>query len=93
MNSGTELLELRMTPHGIVSALPYHGHDRWAQGVASRFLENEAAGLLALAAAGVPHHVSTSIGFWHDIATDFLRSLCHVPEAERFTHTHGAARF
>jgi superfamily II DNA or RNA helicase len=86
VNSGTELLELRMTPHGIVSALPYHGHDRWAQGVASRFLENEAAGLLALAAAGVPHQVSTSIGFWHDIATDFLRSLCHVPETERFTH-------
>ena len=86
MGSETELLELRMTPHGLVSSLPYAGHDRWAHGVASRFAESEAAGLLALAAASVPHHVSASTGFWRDVAAHVLHALCHVPETEPFTH-------
>jgi non-specific serine/threonine protein kinase len=75
-----------MTPHGVVSSLPYDGNDRWVHGVTTRFAEHEAAGLLALAAASVPHHASASVLFWHDIAEDVLRSLCHVPEMEPFTH-------
>ena len=78
MSDETDWLELRMTPHGVVAASPYKGNQRWAGGVASRFAEHEAAGLVALAAASVPHHVSVSVVFWRDIAAEFLRALCHV---------------
>ena len=61
------------------------GQDRWAQGVASRFAEDEAAGLVALAAARVPPGVHASVSFWRDIAADFIRALCHVPEGENRT--------
>ena len=81
-----ESFELWMTPHGRVASQPYDGNERWARGVASRFTEHEAAGLMALAAASVPHHVEASVLFWRDIAADFLRSLCHVPETESFSH-------
>ena len=86
MSSETESFELRITPHGVVASRLYDGHLRWARGVASRFSEHEAAGLVALAAASVPHHINASVLFWRDIAADFLRSLCHVPETETFTH-------
>lgn len=85
MSSESGSLELRITPHGVVSPLPYDGHDRWAHGVVTRFSESEAAGLLALAATSSPHQVNASLGFWRDIAADVLRSLCHVPETEVFT--------
>ncbi len=78
MSSETDWLELQMMPHGVVAARPYNGNQRWAGGVASRFAEHEAAGLIALAAASVPHQVNVSVVFWRDIAADFLRSLCHV---------------
>jgi non-specific serine/threonine protein kinase len=86
MSSETDWLELRMMPHGVVAARPYNGDQRWAGGVVSRFAEHEAAGLVALAAASVPHLVSTSVVFWRDIAADFLRSLCHVSENGALTH-------
>ena len=50
------------------------------------FSEHEAAGLVALAAARVPPHVASSVLFWRDLAADFLRALCHLPETEDFTH-------
>jgi non-specific serine/threonine protein kinase len=86
MSSETELFELRVTPRGVVSSRPYDGNDRWARGVAARFSEHEAAGLVALAAGRVPHHVDASVLFWRDLAADFLRALCHLPETEPFTH-------
>ena len=86
MSVETGSLELRMLPHGVLAARPYDGNERWAGGVASRFSENEAAGLVALAAASVPHHVNASVMYWRDIAADFLRTLCHVPETEPFAH-------
>ncbi len=78
--------ELQLTPHGLVMPLPYEDDERWASGVVSRFSEHEAAGLVALAAGNVPHHVKASVSFWHDIAAEFLQALCHVPETEKFTH-------
>ena len=86
MSGETGSLELRMMPHGVVAARTYDGTERWAGGVASRFSENEAAGLVALAAASVPHQVNASVLYWRDIAADFLRSLCHMPETEPFAH-------
>jgi len=80
VNAEQQTLELRMSPHGVVAALPYGGHDRWAQGVAARFAEDEAGGLVALAAAPVPLGAHASVSFWRDIAADFVRALCHVPE-------------
>ncbi len=85
MNNETEALELWLTPHGVVAARPYGGELRWACGVATRFSEHEAAGLVALAAASVPHHVEASVLYWRDISAEFVRSLCHVPESESFT--------
>jgi len=82
MPNETESLELRMTPHGVVTSRSYTGDERWARRVASRFSEHEAAGLMALAAASVPQHANASVLFWRDIAANFLRSLCHVPETE-----------
>ena len=87
MSVETESLELRMTPHGVVAAQPYQGQERWARGVASRFSDNEAAGLVALAAASVPHQVDASVLFWCDVASNFLLSLCNVPEMEPVTHS------
>ncbi|NQU39877.1 MAG: DEAD/DEAH box helicase [Lentisphaerae bacterium] len=87
MNGETEIFELWLTPHGIVAARPYHAAQRWASGIAARFAEHEAAGLVALAAANVPHHVDASVLYWCDIAAAFVRSLCHVPEAEPFTQS------
>ena len=85
MSSQPKSLELRLTPHGVVAARPYEGNDRWARGVASRFSEHEAAGLVALAAATLPHHVDASVLFWRDMAAEFLQALCHVPETAPFT--------
>jgi len=75
-----QTFELRMSPHGVVAALPYGGQERWAEAVAVRFAEDEAAGLVALAAARVPLGTHASVSFWRDIAADFVRTLCHVPE-------------
>lgn len=80
MNSEPQTLELRMSPHGVVAALPYGGPERRAQGVVARFAEDEAAGLVALAAAPVPPGAHASVFFWRDIAAAFVRALCHVPE-------------
>lgn len=77
--------ELRLLPHGMVAVDSCAGDARWAAGIASRFSEHEAAGLIALAAANVPPNASPSAGYWRDIAADFLRALCHVSESETFT--------
>ena len=45
-----------------------------------RFAEDEAAGLVALAAGGLPPGAARSVVFWHDVAAEFLRALCHVQE-------------
>jgi superfamily II DNA or RNA helicase len=87
MTTETGAFELWLTPHGVVAARPYGGEQRWARGVAARFAEHEAAGLVALAAASVPHHVSASVLYWRDMAAEFVRALCHVPEAESFSQT------
>ena len=71
--------ELRITPQGHLVA--QGGGDG---GLAARFAEHEAAGMVALAAAGVPDGAARSVGFWHDVAADFLRAVCHVPEGVDF---------
>jgi len=86
MHGEKESFDLRMTPNGVVTSRPYHGNQRWARGVASRFSVHEAAGLIALAAANVPLQVNASVLFWGEVATEFVRSLCHVPETETFKH-------
>jgi len=76
---------LRLTSRGVVAveAGPEEGTG-WAAGVASRFAEEEAAGLVALAAAKLPAHASGSVRFWRDAAAEFLRALCHVTEDGSF---------
>lgn len=72
-------LELRVTPQGHV--VPADG----GQSVlAARFAEDEAAGMVGLAAAGLPEAATPSASFWHEVAADFLRALCHLPEGVEF---------
>jgi superfamily II DNA or RNA helicase len=77
--------ELRVTPHGVVAPHPYTGSARWAGAIATRFSENEAAGLVALGAANLPTQAHASVSFWRDVAATFLRAVCHVPENAAFT--------
>ncbi len=44
------------------------------------FAESDAAGLMGLAAGGLPAGAARSVRFWHDVAAEFLRALCHVPD-------------
>ena len=88
MSGEKDWFELGMTPHGVVTARPYGGKERWVTGIVSRFSENEAAGLVALAATKVPQQVSGSVLFWRDIASSFLRALCHVTENGNLTRDH-----
>jgi superfamily II DNA or RNA helicase len=76
--------ELRLLPDGVLVVEASSDDVRWAAGVAARFAEDEAAGLFALAAAKVPRDARPSIGYWRDLAADFLRRLCHLPENEAF---------
>jgi len=78
-------LELRLTPHGIVTPLDDGGTDRACRAVAARFEMHEAAGLVALAAATLPPGVHASAVFWRDVASEFLRALCHIPESDAFS--------
>lgn len=71
-----ELFELRLTPHGTI--VPAGAAE--IDSLAVRFSEHEAAGLIALAARGAPAGSAPSLTFWRDIAGEFLRELCHVPE-------------
>ncbi len=77
--------QLGMTPHGVVTARPYKGPERWASGVSARFVDGEAEGLLALGAAPVPSRVHGSVHYWRDLCSHFLRALCHVTEANPLT--------
>lgn len=72
------LFELRITPQGVLSAV--YSVDAEVGGLAGRFAEDESAGLIALAAGGVPSSSARSVVFWRDFAAEFLRALCHVPE-------------
>jgi len=74
----SELFELRVTPHGVLA--PVSGGDADGRRLAGRFAVDESAGLVALAAGGVPSSCARSVVFWRDLAADFLRALCHVPE-------------
>ena len=85
MNSA-EQFELHLTPHGMVSAMPYEGTERWAIKVKSDFRKCEAAGLTALAAAKTPAHITVSALFWRDFAASFIQALCHLPQEHTFTH-------
>jgi non-specific serine/threonine protein kinase len=76
------VLGLRITPHGRV--VPEGGGE---SGLVARFAEHEAAGMVALAAGGVPSAAARSVGFWHDVAAEFLRSVCHLPEGVEFAVT------
>ena len=73
-------MELRITPHGHVVA--DGGGDN---PLTLRFTEHEAAGMVALAAGGLPDYGGASLGFWHDVAAAFLRAVCHLPEGVDFT--------
>ncbi|GAB4521828.1 MAG: hypothetical protein Tsb0020_40350 [Haliangiales bacterium] len=78
--------DLRMGPHGVV--LPDHRSEqdaRRAAGAAPQLDDSEAAGLIALAAASGPAHVSPATAYWRDIAAEFLRRLCHLPEGAPVT--------
>ena len=88
MAGGEVGFELGMTPHGVVMARPYGGEERWASGVVARFAESEAAGLVALCSASVPHGAHGSVHFWRDLASSFLRSLCHVTESASLSPAH-----
>ena len=72
--------ELRLTPHGTVTPTAATEPSPQTQRLREHFAEHEAAGLIALAAGGVPSGAGRSITFWHDIAAEFLRALCHLPE-------------
>lgn len=74
-------LELRLSPQGVVTPEPYDGDERWAAAIVGRFAQSEAAGLIALAAAPVPHGAQASVTFWRDVVAGFVRALCHVPES------------
>ena len=85
MTDESQSFELRVTPHGVVAPRPYTGDERWVAGITARFAEQEAAGLVALGATALPPHAHASVSFWRDVAANFLRALCHVPENEEFT--------
>jgi len=78
-------LALRLTPHGIVAPLDEGGTDRSCRAVVARFGVHEVAGLVALAAATLPPGVHASAVYWRDVAAEFLRALCHIPESEAFS--------
>jgi superfamily II DNA or RNA helicase len=85
MPEDTSPFELRVLPTGRVGPLVSGRDEPSAGGLAARFSDHEAAGLVALAAASVPQPGSASVLFWRDLAADFLRALCHVPENEPFS--------
>jgi len=68
----SNLFELRITPHGIVTPT--------ASAPSHQFSTHEAAGLIALAASGIPSPSARSVIFWRDLAGQFLCALCHLPE-------------
>ncbi len=87
MPDGSVLFELRLTPHGVVTPLPFDGDDRACAALASRFGHHEAAGLIALAATPLPPAVHASVSFWRDVAADLLHALCQIPESETFVQS------
>ena len=74
----SSLFELRITPQGVLTPVSQVVADE--RGLAGRFSKDESAGLVALAAGGVPSASARSVVFWRDLAAEFLRALCHVPE-------------
>jgi non-specific serine/threonine protein kinase len=84
MKPDTAFLELRLTPQGTVTPLPYDGGDRSCDAAVARFGQHEAAGLIALASSPLPPGVHASVSFWRDVAADLLRALCQIPESEAF---------
>ena len=75
-------VSLHFTPHGILIAqVASEGASAWARKLAARFDEQDAAGLMALAAAPLPREADSVAMYWRDIAATFLHALCHVPES------------
>jgi non-specific serine/threonine protein kinase len=71
---------LRLLPHGQIAVTADGKPPRWTRGLSERFADSDAAGLLALASTTVPPGAPPSVGFWRDVAAEFLHALCHVPE-------------
>ena len=67
---------LELTPHGfLISRNP-------AQKELPLFSKSDAAGLVALAGQKLTVEADPSVGFWKSFSTQFLRTLCHIPEDE-----------
>lgn len=86
MSRDPESFALRILPDGRVAPVVPDPDGLATDGLTARFSDHEAAGLVALAAARLPPPVSASALFWRDLAADFLRALCHVPETKPFSH-------
>ncbi|MGK0190677.1 MAG: hypothetical protein ACI9R3_006507, partial [Verrucomicrobiales bacterium] len=85
MSGAVESIELQILPHGGLTVRPYSGEKRWIAEIVSRFEGDPSAGLVALASASVPAQITPAVMFWRDIASEFLRALCHVSETELLT--------
>ncbi len=67
---------LELTPHGFVIC-----RDASSSKLAA-FTESDEAGLIEIAGRKLLVEADPSIGFWKSFASQFLRSLCHIPEGE-----------
>ncbi len=77
------VFDVRVTPHGVVTARADDDAPAWARTVASRFAEGEAPGVIALgAAAAPPPDAPPALAFWREMAAAFLRAVCHVPSGK-----------
>ncbi len=77
------VFDLRVTPHGVVTARADDDAPAWARTVAARFAEGEAPGVIALGAAAAPQpDAPTALAFWREMAAAFLRAVCHVPSGK-----------
>ncbi|MFT5124486.1 MAG: hypothetical protein ACI97B_003121, partial [Verrucomicrobiales bacterium] len=81
----TAVLALRMLPDRTLMPLPYAGTHPGYKKLCEAFARNQAEGLIALAAGSLPADADISLVFWRDVASEWLRALCHVPETQPFT--------
>jgi superfamily II DNA or RNA helicase len=82
----SQKLELRLTPQGLVAPVFTRVDSTSHHHITQAFGESEAAGLMALAASGVPAGADVSVTFWHGVAVEFLRALCHLPEGDEIAN-------
>lgn len=74
--------QLQLLPDGAVSPLSPQQPERWTKAIVDQFTEAEPAGLLAIAGTKIPSGADPSVTYWREITSEFLRSLCHVPEGQ-----------